>query len=110
MTAPPGLAPTTEPRVEQISAERDTDLSTRTQQMRFLVAELGITRPQAHRLIKAYEADLRDEANAARIGNDTGRSDLAFIDWVMRQAPGQRSRPVRKWRVGEGGGWAVRSA
>lgn len=109
MTAPPGLAPAPEPRVEQISAERVTDLSTRTKQMRFLVAELGITRQQAHRLIKAYEADLRDEANTERIGNDTGRSDVDFLDWLMRQSPGQRSRPTRKWRVGEGGGWAVRS-
>jgi len=109
MTAPPGLAPYTEPRVEQISAERVTDLSTRTQQMRFLVAELGITRSQAHRLLKAYEADLRDEAEVERIGNDTGRSDLDFLDWLMRQSPGGRRPPVRKWKVGEGGGWAVRS-
>ena len=98
--SPPALA-TTEPRVEHISAESDTALSTRTQQMRFLVAELGITRQQAHRLIKAYEADLRDAANADRLGNDTGRSDADFLDWLLRQAPGGRKRSVckRDWRV-----------
>ena len=58
--SPPGTTALTEPRVEQISAESDTALSTRTQQMRFLVAELGITRPQAHRLLVAYEKDQRD--------------------------------------------------
>lgn len=109
MTAPPGLAPATEPRVEQISAERITDLSTRTKQMRFLVAELGVTRPQAHRLIKAYEADLRDAADVERIGNDSGRSDTDFMSWLMAQTPGGKKPSVRKWRVGEGGGWAVRS-
>jgi hypothetical protein len=69
--------------------------------MRFLVAELGITRPQAHRLIRAYELDMRDAANIERIGNDTGRSDSDFLDWLMRQAPGGRRRAVtkREWRV-----------
>lgn len=99
---PPVLTDTTEPRVEQISAARETDLATRTQQMRYLVCTLGITRPQAHALIKAYEADL---AAAERIGNDTARSDAAFIDWLMRQAPGPgRQRAVRKreWKVASG--------
>ena len=96
---PPVLTDTTEPRVEQISAASDTALATRTQQMRYLVAQLGVTRPQAHALIKAYEADL---AAAQRIGNDTGRSDEEFLAWLMRQAPGpgrQRSTLKRGWKV-----------
>ena len=60
MTAPPGLAPTSEPCGEHITAETATDVSTRNAQMRYLMAELNITRPQAHRLIRAYEADQRD--------------------------------------------------
>lgn len=96
MSPPATLHP--EPRVEHISAVSDTDLTTRTQQMRYLVAELGITRPQAHALLRAYAAD---QSDAARIGNDTGRSDLDFLDWLLRQAPGGRVRSVKKreWRV-----------
>lgn len=84
-------------RVEHISAVSDTDLTTRTKQMRFLVAELGITRPQAHALLRAYAAD---QSDAARIGNDTGRSDLDFLAWLMTQQPGGRVRSVKKreWR------------
>lgn len=82
------------PRVEQISAE--SDLSTRTQQMRFLVAELGVTRQQAHRLIVAYEKDLRDAVLEAD-------REQRFFDWLMRQSPGGRRRTVCKRE------WAVRS-
>lgn len=92
MTAPPGHEPTTEPRVEQISAERDTDLSTRTKQMRHLVQTCGVTRPQAHALIKAYEADLAD---ARRIGNTGRRSDLDFLAWLMTVKPGRFRHDVR---------------
>lgn len=60
MTFPPGRPPTSEPRVEQISAESDTDLSTRTGQMRYLVRGLGVTRRQAHALLRAYALDQRD--------------------------------------------------
>ena len=89
---------TAEPPGEQITGERDTDLSTKSGQERYLVRELGLTYPQAKHLIAAYERDLAD---AVRIGNDTGRSDFAFIDWLMRQAPGGRRRSIRKheWRV-----------
>lgn len=66
--------------------------------MSFLRTELGITGAQAHALFVAYE---RDVADARRIGNDTERSDLEFIDWLMRQAPGGRRVAIRKheWRV-----------
>lgn len=85
---PPGHTATPEPRVEQISAASDTELATRTQQMRYLVCTLGVTRPQAHALIKAYEADV---AAAKRIGNSSpSLSDHAYLDRLMRQAPGPR--------------------
>lgn len=113
MTAdPPGHTPTSMPRVEHISAE--SDLSTRTKQMRFLVAELGISRQQAHRLIKAYELDLRDaaaakaaHAEARRAGGfDDARQVAreAFKAWFSRRGDiiGLRS-PVRaadpRWRT-----------
>lgn len=104
--SPPGLAAITEPPGEQITGEREADLSTKSGQERYLVHELGVTYPQAKALLKAYAADLAD---ADRLGNDTGRSDADFLDWLMRQSPGERPRAIRKWRVGEGGGWAVRS-
>lgn len=94
--SPPGQVDTTEPRVEQISAARDR-LATRTQQMRFLVAELGITRPQAHRLIKAYELDQRDARNRE------AREFIAeeFGPWLRRRGDllVVRSKPRRAWAV-----------
>lgn len=81
-----------------IRQEGDTAPSSKREALRWLRAELGITGAQAHALYAAYERDLAD---ALRIGNDTGRSDFAFIDWLMRQAPGGRQRSVKKheWRV-----------
>ncbi len=104
--SPPGSTATTARPVAHTSGERVTDLSTKSGQERYLVDELGVTYPQAKALLTAYAADLAD---ADRLGNDTGRSDSDFLDWLMRQSPGQRPRSIRKWRVGEGGGWAVRS-
>lgn len=94
---PPGHMATTEPRVEQISAVSDTDLTTRTQQMRYLVQTCGVTRRQAHALIKAYEADMERPLVTAR---RTYRAH--FIDWLMRQAPGpglQRGVLKHEWRT-----------
>lgn len=105
MSAPPG-ALATELSGEHITEDRDADLSTRNGQRRYLCAELGVSQREARILIAAYE---RDVADAHRIGNDTARSDASFIDWLMRQAPSQRARSVRRWKIGEGGGWAVRS-
>ncbi|MDR7253755.1 hypothetical protein J2X46_002745 [Nocardioides sp. BE266] len=70
------------------------NLSTRTQQMRFLVAELGVTRQQAHRLLVAYEKDLRDadahEASAEEFGPWLRRrGDLMIV----------RGKAKRAWRV-----------
>jgi hypothetical protein len=95
--SPPGIAPTTEPRVERISAESDTALSTRTQQMRFLVAELGITRPQAHSLIKAYELDQRDARR--RDAHEFVREE--FGPWLRRRGDllVVRSKAQHAWRV-----------
>jgi len=104
MTAPPGNARhSSEPRVEQISAEREPDLSTKTKQMRYLVAELGVSRPQAHALIRAFE---RDQERPLVTSGETYRA--SFIDWLMRQAPSPRKPTIRKWRIGETG-WRTAS-
>lgn len=77
-----------------------SEVTSKREAFRVLRAELGITGAQAHRLFVAYE---RDIADAHRIGNTTARSDASFLSWLMSQAPGNRIRPVRKWRVGEAG-------
>lgn len=86
----------TEPRVEQVSAESDTELSTRTQQMRYLVRELGVSRAEAHALIRAFVRDMERPlvTSAASYSRD-------FLSWLMRQAPGGRRVAIRKheWRV-----------
>lgn len=76
-------------------------LSTRTQQMRYLVAELGVTRQQAHRLIKAYELDQRD-ADARDVSREQFGGWLTSNYW---RCVSRRSVP----RVSVGG-WAVRSS
>lgn len=105
MSAPPGLAPIAESLPDMQAGGRTAPTSKR-EALRHLRTELHVTGAQAHALFVAYE---RDVADARRIGNDSGRSDAAFVDWLMRQAPSQRARSVRHWRLGEGGGWAVRS-
>lgn len=107
----------TEPRVEQISAESDTELSTRTQQMRFLVENslrlLGkqLTRRGAHALLRSWELDLADErreqAFRERLGNDEHLPREVFLRYLMA-APDYRKPHIRKWQVGEGGGWGTR--
>lgn len=104
MTAPPGVMPVTEPGAGAYQAVRDTDLTTKRGQQTFLMDSLGLDRNQARLLIDAYQRDLED---AARIGNETSRSDEDFIDWLMRQAPSPRKPTVRKWQIGEGG-WRIR--
>lgn len=105
MSAPPGVDHSAEPLPGYQAGGRTAPTSKR-EAFRILRAELGVTGPQARALYIAYE---RDVADALRIGNDTNRSDASFIDWLMRQAPAQRPRSRRRWRIGEGGGWAVRS-
>lgn len=92
MSAPPGLAPATEPGVEHINTASTTELATRKQQMRFLVAHLGVTRPQAAALIRAYELDLRD----ARHRDAREFVRLEFGGWLQSN-----------WHVGIKG-WAVK--
>ena len=99
MTAPPGALATSEPRVEQISAESDTDLSTRTKQMRYLCAELGYSRPQAHAILRDFEvARQRDQERPLVTAGAT--YSASFLRYLMR-APGVRNRPVLKhqWRT-----------
>ncbi len=103
MTAPPGTARTSEPLPGNQAGEGNRPLTSKREAFRLLRAELGITGAQAHALFVAYE---RDVADARRIGNDTSRSDHAFIDWLMRQAPSLRKPTIRKWRIGEAG-WRV---
>lgn len=64
--------------------------------MRYLVAELGVSRPQAHALIRAYERDLERPAVTADESYQP-----SFLTWLMQQVPGGRKPTVRKWRVGE---------
>lgn len=98
MTSPPGTARTAEPLPGNQAGGRTAPTSKR-EAFRTLRAELGVTGAQAHALYAAYE---RDVADVHRVGNDTNRSDVGFIDWLMRQAPVKRKPSVRKWRVGEG--------
>lgn len=103
MNQAPGIAPAAEslPDNRQVGVTAPTS---KREAFRTLRDQLGITGAQAHALFKAYE---RDVADALRVGNDTGRSDAAFIDWLMRQAPSDRKPSVRKWRIGEGN-WRTR--
>lgn len=97
MTSPPDTSTISTPSGERITAGHD--LETRNGQRRYLCAHLGVDQRQARLLIKAYEADLAD---ARRIGNTGRRSDLDFLAWLMRQAPGpKRNRAVlkHKWKV-----------
>lgn len=83
-------------------------LTTKREAIRQLMG-LGITGPQAQHLYRAYEADVAD---AVRIGNDTGRSDTAFLAWLMEQPPLDIRQPRRRPRpsIGQpGSGWAVTS-
>lgn len=60
---PPGLSATTELCGEHITADGTTDLTTRNGQLRYLmcrVCGLGVSRPEAHRLVVAYERDRRN--------------------------------------------------
>lgn len=97
-----------EPFGEHITDARDTDLGTRNGQLRHLVANLGVTRAQAKRLLMAW---LKDCADETRIGNHGALPDAEFLRRLQSEAPfGMGHKPhVRKWQVGEGGGWAVRS-
>lgn len=105
MRPPPGLAPITETAAGHDRQVTASEVTSKREAFRVLRAELGVTGAQAHALFVAYE---RDVADARRVGNDTARSDASFLAWLMEQAPSQRRRPVRKWRVGEAG-WRVRA-
>lgn len=96
---PPGHTATTETAAGHNRQVIDTAITPKREAIRLLRADLGITGAQANRLYSAYLADLAD---AVRIGNDTGRSDEAFIDWLLRQPPvplARRKAPKHEWRV-----------
>lgn len=97
MSAPPGLAPTTEPGVEHINTASTSELATRKQQMRFLVGHLGVTRPQAAALIRAYELDLRD----ARRRDAEEFIAEEFGPWMRRRGDllVVRGKAQHAWRV-----------
>ena len=95
--SPPGRPSVTELGVEHINTASNTELATRKQQMRFLIAHLGITRPQAAALIRAYELDQRDERrNDAR---SAAREE--FRAWFTRRGDLLivRSKAKREWAV-----------
>ncbi|WP_377324683.1 hypothetical protein ACFJIY_07475 [Pimelobacter simplex] len=83
-----------EPPVERISGERDTDLSTKSGQERYLVHELGVTYPQAKALIRAYVLDQRDR-DACRASREEFRA------WFQRRGDllVVRGKAQMPWRV-----------
>ena len=90
MTAPPGLAPTTAAVSASVSERHEgiPTLTTHKARLNFMVDTCGLTYPEAHKVIRAFEKDCAD---ARRIGNDTARSDDDFIGWLMSQGPGPRA-------------------
>lgn len=97
MTAPPGIAGTTEPLPGTQAGEGNRPLTSKREAIRFLSAELGVTGAQAHQLFDAYRRDMERPIVTAAETYAHG-----FIDWLMRQAPSDRKPSVRKWRIGEG--------
>lgn len=94
------------PGIRQVG---ETAPTSKREALRYLRDGLGITGAQANALFRAYQLDLLEAerarehkvADVVRIGNDTGRSDFAFVDWLMRQVPGGRKTTTIKheWRV-----------
>ena len=89
MNAPPGLRYRAEPPGEHITGERETDLSTKSGQERYLVNELGVTYPQAKQLIRAYILDQRDADARHAAGEEFSawfrrRGDLLLVRGRMR--------------------------
>jgi len=94
---PPVLADATALCGEHITAAGTTDLATSNGQKAYLMGELGLSRAEAARLIKAYRADLERPVVTASASYSFG-----FLDWLIRQAPGpgrQRSVLKHQWRV-----------
>jgi len=98
MTAPPGRpAYIALPCGEQITAESDSDLSTKNGQLRYLMRGLGVTRPQAHALIRAYVLDQRDR-EARKVSAEL------FSTWTNRRGDLilVRGKAQRPWAVTSG--------
>ena len=99
---PPGHTATTEPLsgvTTRLAGTTEPATPAKQWCIRYLMQECGFTGTQANRMFAAYAASI---ATAERIGNDTGRSDEAFIDWLLRQPPvplARRKAPKHEWRV-----------
>lgn len=96
MSAPPGLAPVAESLPDYQAGGRTAPTSKR-QALRWLALELGITGAQAHRLVVAYEKDLRDADAREFIAEEFGpwlrrRGDLLVV----------RGKAQHAWRVTSG--------
>lgn len=102
MTAPPGLAPTTQPFGEHITDARDSDLGTKNAKLRFLMAELGWERAACQRLIRAHELDMAEArgvvaavqhgeaVDAHRFDDAAEVARMTFRHWV-------KARAVKQW-------------
>jgi len=88
------LAYPAEPTLGHIERERDTDLSTKRGQLRYLMSELGVTRAQANNLIRAYILDQRD-ADARSAAREE------FGAWLGRRGDliRVRGKVQMPWRV-----------
>lgn len=96
MTAPPGIAPTTETAAGHDRQVSDTALTSKREAIRYLRDQLQITGAQANRMYVAYQ---RDQERPAVTAGATYR--LSFLAWLMEQAPVKRNREVlkRQWAV-----------
>lgn len=86
-----------EPTLGHTERERDTDLSTKRGQLRFLMEGLGVTRGQANALLRAYILDQRDADARNAAGEEFG-------SWLRRRGDiiQMRSKPrasSKAWRV-----------
>lgn len=102
MSPPPGNAPTQ----NEITGTR-----TKAETNRILT---GMTKRKARAAgIEPTAQEMRRMLTALRADADLERAPaIKLDDWLtayLMRAPWFRQRATRKWRVGEGGGWAVRS-
>lgn len=95
------LIHTAEPTLGQTERERDTDLSTKRGQLRYLMDGLGLTRAQANNLIRAHVLDQRDR-EARKVSSQEFGSWLKSNYWpaVNRRPRGRASSG--DWRVMSG--------
>lgn len=97
MTAPPGIAPNTEPGRGTNRSEGDTALSLRKAKWR-LVDELGCTPIVADRFVRAWALDRHDAAKAAEWAERLDHMTTADLRRLMEETPLRlgRRRPVAR--------------